>query len=111
MCSGCGRCGEAKRTRSEANGLAPGNSLIQVETQARTAKGSEQPCGVTVSRRNDPGQLTQKVDKNSSQFPKTRCSESDESDPDSSITRSSLWLGRASNRQARVRFRSDSSHI
>lgn len=35
MCSGCGRCGEAKRTGSEANGLGPGINLIQVETQAR----------------------------------------------------------------------------
>src|SRR5215471_459726 len=60
MCSGCGRCGEPKRTlSSEANGLRPDISLIQVETQVWTANGPEQPCGVTVSERNDPEQLIQ----------------------------------------------------
>jgi len=60
MCSGCGRCGEPKRTlSSEANGLRPDISLIQVETQVWTANGPEQPCEVTVSERNDPEQLIQ----------------------------------------------------
>jgi hypothetical protein len=60
MCSGCGRCGEPKRTLgSDANGLGPGISLIQVETQVWTANGPEQPCEVIVSGRNDPEQLIQ----------------------------------------------------
>jgi len=65
MCSGCGRCGEAKRTsNSQANGLVPAISLIQVAglesgLQAWTANGSEQPCEVTVSEGNDSGQLVQ----------------------------------------------------
>jgi len=63
MCSGCGQCGGAKRTRvSEASDLEPEAALIQLAglesgRQAWTANGSEQPCEVTVSARNGSGQL------------------------------------------------------
>jgi hypothetical protein len=69
MCSGCGRCGETKRTlSSQANGLVPDISLIQVADlesglQTWTVNGSGQPFEVTVSGRMTQGRSSDNVDK------------------------------------------------